>query len=139
MAVVLDVGRYHSRYEKKGDDITVDTRRRGTISQSIREEGGRYHSRYEKKGDALQQCMSHQARTIVATSALGSGIDLPDVRAIIHIGAPQNLLGDAQESGRRGFHRRLCAAKAGSVSSRQSGGVLQLDGESEGFGRGITR
>jgi superfamily II DNA helicase RecQ len=60
----------------------------------------RYHSRYEKKEDALQQFISNQARTIVATSALRLGIDLPNVRAVIHIRAPRNLLDYAQESGR---------------------------------------
>ena len=60
----------------------------------------RYHSRYKKKEDALQQFISNQARTIVATSALGLGIDLPDVRAVIYIRVPQNLLDYAQESGR---------------------------------------
>jgi superfamily II DNA or RNA helicase len=65
-------------------------------------EAVRYHSRYAKKEDALQQFMSGQCRTIVATSALGLGIDLADVRAVIHIEAPRNLLDYAQESGRAG-------------------------------------
>ena len=52
----------------------------------------RYYSRYKKKEDALQQFISNQAHIIVATSALGLEIDLPDVRAVIHIRAPRNLL-----------------------------------------------
>jgi superfamily II DNA helicase RecQ len=39
---------------------------------------------------------------IMATSALELGIDLTDVRAVIHIEAPRNLLDYAQESGRAG-------------------------------------
>jgi superfamily II DNA helicase RecQ len=46
--------------------------------------------------------MSGQCRTIVATSALGLGIDLANVQAVIHIKAPRNLLDYAQESGRAG-------------------------------------
>ncbi|OKP04999.1 hypothetical protein PENSUB_6744 [Penicillium subrubescens] len=36
---------------------------------------------------------------IAATSALGMGVDIPDIRCIIHIGFPRSLLDYAQESG----------------------------------------
>lgn len=39
---------------------------------------------------------------IVATSALGSGIDIPDIRLVIHIGLPRSLRDFVQESGRGG-------------------------------------
>ena len=70
----------------------------------------RYHSRYKKKEDALQQFISNQARMIVATSALELGIDLSDVRAVIHIRAPRNLLDYAQESGRAGRDNEISDA-----------------------------
>lgn len=62
----------------------------------------RYHSHYPEKEQAFARFTTSQCRTIVATSALGLGIDLPDVRVIVHIEAPRNLLDYAQESGRAG-------------------------------------
>lgn len=37
---------------------------------------------------------------IIATSALGIGVDIPDIRYIIHISRPRSLLKYAQESRR---------------------------------------
>jgi superfamily II DNA helicase RecQ len=39
---------------------------------------------------------------IVATSALGMGVDIPDIRCIVHIDWPFTVLDYAQESGRAG-------------------------------------
>lgn len=39
---------------------------------------------------------------IVATSALGAGIDIPDVRYVFHAGLPRTLRDFVQESGRAG-------------------------------------
>ncbi|RHZ43207.1 uncharacterized protein CDV56_101272 [Aspergillus thermomutatus] len=39
---------------------------------------------------------------ITAMSALGMGVDIPNIRSIIHIGTPRTLLDYAQESGRAG-------------------------------------
>ncbi|KAH3208663.1 hypothetical protein KXV77_009352, partial [Aspergillus fumigatus] len=39
---------------------------------------------------------------IAATSALGMGVDIPDIWLIIHVGTPRTLLDYAQESGRAG-------------------------------------
>ena len=38
----------------------------------------------------------------MATSALGLGLDIPNIRAIIHIGRPYRLYEYSQESGRAG-------------------------------------
>lgn len=51
--------------------------------------------------NVMQRWMS-QGGLIIATSALGLGIDLPDVRLVIHYKAPRNLRDYAQESGRAG-------------------------------------
>jgi superfamily II DNA helicase RecQ len=41
-------------------------------------------------------------RVIVTTNALGMGVDIPDVRMVVHAGAPRRLRDYAQESGRAG-------------------------------------
>ncbi len=43
-----------------------------------------------------------ETRVIVATNALGLGIDIPDVRLVVHAGLPRRLRDYAQESGRGG-------------------------------------
>ncbi|KAI1463758.1 P-loop containing nucleoside triphosphate hydrolase protein [Daldinia caldariorum] len=42
------------------------------------------------------------SRVIAATNALGAGLDVPDIRAVVHADAPYRLSDFAQESGRAG-------------------------------------
>ena len=46
--------------------------------------------------------MEGKHRVICATNAIGLGVDIPDIRAVIHAGPPQKLKDYAQESGRAG-------------------------------------
>lgn len=50
----------------------------------------------------LDQFRRTAYRVIIATSALGIGVDIPDIRCIIYIRFPRSLLDYAQESGRAG-------------------------------------
>jgi superfamily II DNA helicase RecQ len=59
---------------------------------------------------------------IVATSALGMGINIPDIRCVIHMGRPRSLLDYAQKSGRAGR------------DGQGSTAVMVLDGSSGGWG-----
>ncbi|CAC5391208.1 recQ [Mytilus coruscus] len=43
-----------------------------------------------------------KTRVIIATTAFGMGINVPDIRYVIHWGAPRSLNGFMQESGRAG-------------------------------------
>src|SRR5699024_4895593 len=61
-----------------------------------------YHSRQVDKAGVLARFRSSEVHVIAATSALGMGVDIPDIRYIIHIGQPRTLLDYAQESGRAG-------------------------------------
>lgn len=63
---------------------------------------GTYHSKQLDKARVLGAFQSGQSPVIVATSALGMGMDIPDIRCIIHIGQPRTLMDYAQESGRAG-------------------------------------
>jgi superfamily II DNA helicase RecQ len=46
--------------------------------------------------------MAGKQRAIVATSALGMGVDIPDIRCIVHMDWPRTILDYAQESRRAG-------------------------------------
>jgi superfamily II DNA helicase RecQ len=61
-----------------------------------------YHHHAVGKASMLQAFMDSRQRIILATSALGMGVDVPDIRCIIHIDWPFSVLDYAQESGRAG-------------------------------------
>lgn len=63
---------------------------------------GMYHSSFAGKEETLRAFRCGDYRTVVATNAFGLGIDIPDIRLVIHLDAPHNLLAYAQESGRAG-------------------------------------
>jgi superfamily II DNA helicase RecQ len=54
------------------------------------------------KASMLADFMAGKQRVMVATSALGMGVDIPDIRCIIHVDWPRTILDYAQESGRAG-------------------------------------
>jgi superfamily II DNA helicase RecQ len=54
------------------------------------------------KASMLADFMAGKQRVIVAMSALGMGVDIPDIRCIIHVDWPRTILDYAQESGRVG-------------------------------------
>jgi superfamily II DNA helicase RecQ len=56
----------------------------------------------EGKRRRMGEWASGRRRVIVATNALGLGIDMPDVRVVVHAGAPRQIRDYAQESGRAG-------------------------------------
>lgn len=91
----------------------VDRERQGkiviygrTISEVEELAGGltceAYHSQAEDKSGKLQRLKRGEQRVMVATSAFGMGIDIPDIRAVMHVGSPRTMLDYAQESGRAG-------------------------------------
>src|SRR5277367_6555500 len=54
------------------------------------------------KARRMKELMEGRSRVIAATDALGLGVDLPDIRVVIHAGQPRKLSDYAQESGRAG-------------------------------------
>jgi superfamily II DNA helicase RecQ len=64
-----------------------------------------YHHQVDSrsgKARRMKELMDGSSRIIVATNALGLGVDIPDIRVVIHAQAPFKLRDYAQESGRAG-------------------------------------
>jgi RecQ family ATP-dependent DNA helicase len=61
-----------------------------------------YHNRAVGKASMLEAFAAGNKRVVVATSALGMGVDIADIRCIVHIDWPFSVLDYAQESGRAG-------------------------------------
>jgi superfamily II DNA helicase RecQ len=69
-----------------------------------------YHHHAEEKARKLDEFQQGRKRVITATSALGLGIDIPDIRVIMHVDEPRNVLDYAQESGRAGRDGQMSEA-----------------------------
>lgn len=65
---------------------------------------GFYHAGLEReRRDAIQSdFITGRLRLLCATSAFGMGVDVPDIRAVIHDKMPERLIDLAQQSGRAG-------------------------------------
>ncbi len=78
-----------------------------TVAKALRETGlpvGYYHAGRTQlaRERAHRAFETRRARILVATNAFGMGIDLPDVRLIVHFQAPGSLEAYYQEAGRAG-------------------------------------
>lgn len=65
---------------------------------------GFYHAGMTKsdRESAQNKFLAGELRCVVATCAFGMGIDVPDIRAVIHFGIPGSLEAYTQEAGRAG-------------------------------------
>lgn len=63
-----------------------------------------YHSKVDTAAGKAQRLRvwRESGTAIVTTNALGVGVDIPDVRMVVHTGAPRRLRDYAQESRRAG-------------------------------------
>jgi superfamily II DNA helicase RecQ len=61
-----------------------------------------YHHHAADKDVKIRAFQSGEKSLIVSTSAFGMGVDISNIRVIIHIDEPRSLLDYAQESGRAG-------------------------------------
>ncbi|KAK7178083.1 hypothetical protein PSPO01_15863 [Paraphaeosphaeria sporulosa] len=100
--LVLGVVRQKLRRYKKGKVVVYGNSVRKV--QELAQQLGCHAYYHDAVGKAsmLEDFMSGRGRVIVATSALGMGVDIPDIRCIVHIDWPFSVLDYAQESGRAG-------------------------------------
>lgn len=63
-----------------------------------------YHAQLgqPERPDNLKSWISERKQVIVATSALGVGIDVPNVRLVVHVCEPKTLIDYAQQTSRGG-------------------------------------
>ncbi|KAI5234953.1 hypothetical protein E4T42_09782, partial [Aureobasidium subglaciale] len=98
---VAEIERYIQRLES--GKMIVYCRRKQTVTTVAAQLGCAYYfSSYEDKKASLEGFVAAEKGMIVTTNALGLGIDIPDVRAVIHYDCPDSLVAYGQESGRAG-------------------------------------
>ena len=98
------------RWEAKDRGIVYCLRREWAeqLCESINRTGERicavYHARMESadRRKVLADWKEGRTRIVIATSALGAGMDYPWVRVVVHQGFAQQLIDFVQESGRAG-------------------------------------
>jgi len=61
-----------------------------------------YYSNSSEKERVLSDFLEGKIRVLIATSSLGLGLDVPNIRVVFHIGLPYTLYDYAQETGRAG-------------------------------------
>jgi ATP-dependent DNA helicase RecQ len=88
--------------------VYAATRKRAEgVQRALRKAGvraGYYHAgrRDSARARAMEQFSAGKTPVLVATSAFGMGIDMPDVRLVVHVEAPGTLEAYVQQAGRAG-------------------------------------
>jgi len=89
-----------------------------------------YHAGQVDRGEKLQQ-WSETGGLIVATSALGTGVDIPGIVFVLHVDMPWGMIDFAQESGRAGRGGEvvdsIILVEENSVERRLRQNTLSLD------------
>jgi superfamily II DNA helicase RecQ len=134
-AAVLEVVRGRMQKHKAGKTI-VYCNTVGKATRLAEALGcGAYHSTAVDKERMLEAFREGSQRIIVATSSLGMGVDIADIRCVIHADRPRSLLEYAQESGRAGRDGLTCEA----VVIEQEGWMASVDSERTGEEQALVR
>lgn len=98
----------------------------GVVSQAL--ECPFYRARAESKGEVLQQWVQGSGGWIVATGALGTGINIEGIVYVIHVGRPYGLTSFVQQSGRGGrsgeVSESIIVTRVESSSGRRRSGIM---------------
>lgn len=62
-----------------------------------------------ERKDVHEKFLKDQLDVVVATNAFGMGIDKPDIRCVVHYGAPSSIEAYYQEIGRAGKEIFMCS------------------------------
>jgi superfamily II DNA helicase RecQ len=92
----------HVRLLAKGKIIIYCRRKQTVTTLAAQLSCPYYFSSYEGKKASLEDFVAAEQGMIVTTNALRLGVNIPDVRAVIHYDCPDSLVAYAQESGRAG-------------------------------------
>ena len=106
----------------------------------------RYHAGMERKERKQQYVYwsedvvtsKKEVRVMFATSAFGCGIDVPQVKMVIHIRCPRSIIGFLQESGRGGREGTACQSLVMNVMEGEDDNSMETTApvptESEQYG-----
>ena len=61
-----------------------------------------YHRTFEAKEESLDSWIDGSEKVMIATSALGTGVDIDGIRLVVHLGRPHGIMDFVQEVGRAG-------------------------------------
>ena len=88
-----------------------------------------YHRTFEAKEESLDSWMDGGEKVMIATSALGTGVDIDGIRLVVHLGRPHGIMDFVQEVGRAG--RNGESVRSQIVLGKREIGWLQSDGACE--------
>lgn len=108
-STVMRVAR--SRFRMPGKHLVYASTRKGTekVAEMLCQDFGKgfaaaYHGGMDKDDRTKVQddFVSGRVLVVVATNAFGMGIDVPDIRTVVHLGVPGSIESYVQETGRAG-------------------------------------
>jgi superfamily II DNA helicase RecQ len=100
--MALAICRRQQRLLRNGKKGVIYCRSKAQCEELAEElDCGYYHAGVVDRAERLQAWLE-EGGFIVATSALGTGVDFPGIVLVVHVGMPWSMIDFAQESGRGG-------------------------------------